>query len=166
MATITSLVSPTTTTNMSPVQTSNLKTPYVVWFDVDFAAAVTAKGSALAVGDIIEAIRVPADHVILGAWLKKETAFTGTSTDLTLDFGVTGKDPDQYVDGWDFDAAAVGSYATPVGVENSQLNPTSDTLDILIATQTGTVTGGKVRAYAMIASLQTRARGAIAELKS
>ena len=125
---------------------------------VDLADAVTAKGSALAQGDIIETISVPAGTQVTFAGLQKISAFTGSSTDLTFDFGITGGDVDAFVDGWDFDAAAVNSYAT---VASAAITPatfvtTADTLDILFATQTGTVTGGKVRVFAWLADCSNK----------
>lgn len=153
--------------NKAPVQTTNLKVPYLIWREVDFAAAAAAKGSALVATDVIEALRIPKDHAVLGAFIKKTAAMTGTSVDLTLDLGVTGVDVDVFVDGWDFDAAAVGSYGTPAGVQTPDLVlATSDTIDILIATQTGTFTGGKATVYALVVDLTTAQRGAIAQPKS
>ena len=146
----------------APVQTSNLKVVYKVWAEVDLAAAATAKGSALAAADVIEALRIPANHVVLFATAKKSAAFTGTATDLTLDVG-TATDADQYVDGWDFDGAALNSWATPAGVGGSAVLTASDTIDITIATTTGTVTGGKIEVHAVVADLTHELRGAIAQ---
>lgn len=136
-----------------------------IWKEVDLAAAATAKGSALAVADVIEVLRLPAGTVILAAGAQKTAAMTGTSIDATFDVG-TGVDVDQYVDGWDYDAAAVGGYATPLGVQLAQVLTVSDTLDITIATQTGTITGGKVLVWAVVVDLNVEQRGAIAQPKS
>lgn len=165
MANITTLANPLSANKPVRWMDNNVLS-YVIWHDVDLAAAVTAKGSALAVGDTIEAIRVPANTAIVDVWAQKVTAMTGTSTDLTFDIGFTGGDVDKWVDGWDFDAAAVGSFATPVGVSQSIPLATSDTVDILFATQTGTVTGGKVRLFVSCVDLNVKARGDIAQPKS
>lgn len=149
--------------DVAPVQTSNLKVPYMIWQEIDLAAAVTAKGSALAQADVIEAIRIPANHAVLAVFAKKTAAMTGTSTDLTFDIGVTGGDVDNFVDGWDFDGAAVGSYATPIGVSEPITMLTSDTVDILFTTQTGTVTGGTLEVYALVVDLTRRDRNTIAQ---
>lgn len=151
--------------NKAAVQTSNLKVVYKIWTEIDLAAAATAKGSALAALDVIEALRVPQDHVVLGAYAVKTGAFTGTSADLTFDIGITGGDVDVFVDGWDFDAAVVGTYA-PQGVQTQTIINDSDTIDVLIATQTGTVTGGKFEVHAILADLTRESRGAIAQPKS
>jgi hypothetical protein len=152
-----------TGSNKAPVQTSNLKVPYLVWYEVDLAAAVTAKGSALAQADVIEALRVPKDHAVLSAFAKCTSEMTGTSTDLTIDIGITGGDVDNYVDGWDFPAATVGDYASPVGVNEPVTVATADTIDLLFATQTGTVTGGKLEVYALVVDLSRQDRGSIAQ---
>jgi len=145
----------------------NANFAYRVWREIDLAAAATAKGSALAAADVIEALRLPAGVQILAAGAQKTAAMTGTSTDLTFDIGITGVDADIYVDGWDFDAAAVGSYGTPAGVQTPALIlSASDTIDILFATQTGTVTGGKVMVWAVIVDVTNEQRGVIAQPKS
>jgi hypothetical protein len=133
-----------------PSRASNVKVPYLVEVEIDLAEAVVSKGSALASADVIQAIAVPADTVILfgGASCKEE--MTGTSTDLSLDIGVTGVDVDAFVDGWDFDAASAGDYATVVGVNEPIFVTTADTIDILFAAQTGTVLTGVIRVFAML----------------
>ncbi|QIG73094.1 hypothetical protein EVB99_103 [Rhizobium phage RHph_N3_19] len=166
MATITTLSNPTYATgNLAPRVMDNANMAYRVWREIDLAAAATAKGSALAAADVIEALRLPAGTFIVNAGAQKTAAMTGTSTDLTFDIG-TAVDADQYVDGWDFDAAAVGSYATPLGVQLGQTLAASDTIDITIATQTGTLTGGKVLVWALVVDLTTEGRGVIAQPKS
>lgn len=126
---------------------------YEIWNEIDLAAAATAKGSALAAADVIECIRVPNGSLILGVWAQKTAAMTGTSTDLTFDIGITGGDVDQWVDGWDYDAAAVASFAPVTTTAPQALVTTSDTVDILFATQTGTVTGGKVKVGVVLADI-------------
>lgn len=120
---------------------------------VDLADAVTSKGSALAQGDTIQAIAVPAGSQVLFAGFQVLTAMTGTSTDTTIDFGVTGGDVDCWVDGFDLDGAAAGAYAPAA---TASITPAqtffaaADTLDLLIATQTNTITGGRLRVFAHI----------------
>lgn len=130
--------------------------PYFVEKVVDFAAAATAKGSALAAADVIEVLQVPAQTLVLWAGIEKTSASTGTSTDLTLDLGITGVDADAFVDGIDWDAAAVGDYgAVPAATIGGKylVGATADTIDILIATQTGTFTGGKARVWALLVNV-------------
>jgi hypothetical protein len=165
MATITTLANPIGPAGTIARLMDNNSFAYKIWNEIDFAEAATAKGSALAAADVIFALALPANTVVLAAGAVKSAAMTGTSVDLTLDIG-TATDADQYVDGWDFDAAAVGSSATPLGVQLARTLDVSDTLDITIATQTGTVTGGKVKVWAVVADISTEQRGAIAQPKS
>lgn len=166
MATITTLANELSS-GLPVSQDANVKKAYQYWVEIDLADAVTAKGSALAAADVIEAIRIPPNTLVEFVWAKKVTAMTGTSADLTFDIGFTGGDVDNYVDGWDFDGAAVNSYSTPLGVQEPVIVTTSDTIDILIATQTGTVTGGKLIVGAQLVDIDyTAPRGGIAQPKS
>jgi hypothetical protein len=148
MATITSLAS----TGTGHANRTNRRTPYLVEAWIDLADAVTAKGSALAQGDIIEAIKVPPGTFVLTAGFQVWDNMTGTSTDATLDMGITGVNADAYVDGFDLDGAADRAYATPATTANEVtfVGASSDTIDLLIATQTNTITGGVLRAYAVL----------------
>jgi hypothetical protein len=166
MATVTTLANPAGAVDTSLRHLDNSVMTYSIWQEIDLAAAVTAKGSALAQGDVIEALRIPADSAILFVWAEKTAAHTGTSTDLTFDIGITGGDVDNYVDGWDFDAAVVGTYGTPIGVQEPVILASADTIDILFATQTGTVTGGKLVVGAQVVDLTRKSRGVIAQPKS
>lgn len=125
--------------------------PYSVVREIDFADAVTTKGSALAQGDVIECIDVPAGTLVQAVVVEVIEAHAGTSTDLTLDIGITGGDVDQWVDGFDFDGASVGDYAPfAAGGTAPTLVTSADTIDILLTTMTGTTTGGKLRMTALM----------------
>lgn len=132
------------------------RTPYVIDNIVDFAAAVTAKGGALAAADIIQALSIPAQCQILSCGAEVIEAHAGTSTDLTLDIGITGGNTDFVADGFDYDAASVGAVTSPVVAELPIYNATADTIDILLATMTGTTTGGKIRVWACIVPVDGR----------
>ncbi len=82
--------------------------PYLVDRFIDFAAAATSKGSALAAADVIECISVPVNTLILNAGIEITTVLGGESSDTTFDLGITGTDADVFVDGFDADAAAAG----------------------------------------------------------
>ena len=127
------------------------RVPYTIQKEVDFAAAVTSKGSALAQADIIQALDVPAGAWILCAGAKVTEAHAGTSTDLTLDIGFTGGNTDFVADGFDFDGASIGDEVAPVVAELPiKVGASADTIDILLATMTGTTTGGKLLVWATI----------------
>jgi hypothetical protein len=55
--------------------------PYLVSVEIDFAAAATAKGTALAAADIIECINVPANTVALTAGIEVISALVGENAD-------------------------------------------------------------------------------------
>ena len=130
--------------------------PYFVEREIDFAAAATAKGSALAAADVIEAIDVPANTVVLNAGLEVTVAAGGESSDNTLDVGITGVDADCFVDGFDLDAAAAGAYAQNAAAYQPLVVATADTIDVLIATATTAPTSGKIRVWALMCNIDAK----------
>lgn len=154
---------------LRPSRHSNVKTPYLVEKEIDFAVATTAKGSALAANDIIEAIRVPANTLVLWAGMQVKEEMTGTSTDLALDLGVTSNDPDRFVDGFDYDGASEGDWATVAAAATTPallIGETADTIDILIQAQTNTFTGGTIRVVAQMVDVSDAVSNGIAALGS
>ena len=127
--------------------------PYFVEKTIDFAVAATAKGSALAAADVIEVIDVPAGTMVLNAGLQVVTVATGESSDTTVDLGITTTEPDNFVDGFDLDAAAAGAYAQNAAAFQPLIVGTADTIDLLIATATTAPTGGKVRVWAVLCDI-------------
>ena len=105
--------------------------PYIIEGVLDFAEAVVDKGTALAANDVIPGLTIPANHLILHAGLEVLTLHTGTSTDTDFDFGITGGDLDNFVDDFDYSAAAVGDYAASAEGGPVMVG-TSDTLDVEI----------------------------------
>ena len=130
--------------------------PYFKEVLIDFAAAATAKGSALAAADVIEAISVPANTMILNAGLEVITDAGGESNDTTVDLGVTTTEPDNFVDGFDLDAAAAGAYAQNAAAFQPLVIGTADTIDLLIATATTAPTSGVVRVWAVLMDIDAR----------
>lgn len=126
---------------------------YYIQNIVNIATAVTTKGSALAQGDVIEALAVPANTLILGGGIEVITAKTGTTADLTIDMGFTGGDVDAFVDGYDYDAAVAGAYATTVAANFPQVLAAADTIDLLLVTMTGTLLTGKIRVWALVCDI-------------
>ena len=125
--------------------------PYMIQNEINFATAATSKGTALAAADIIKCLTVPAESVVLHAGFEVTAAHTGTSSDTAFDFGVTGGDVDNFVDGFDFDGASVGAYApTPAAYAAVTVGGTADTIDLLLQAMTGTTTGGKIRCFATL----------------
>jgi hypothetical protein len=131
--------------------------PYLVDKVIDFAAAATAKGSALAAADVIECISVPVNTVILNAGIEITTVLGGESNDTTFDLGITGVDADVFVDGFDADAAAAGAYAqNAAAFQPVVIGATADTIDLLIATATTAPTAGVARVWAVLMNVDGR----------
>lgn len=131
--------------------------PYLLDKVIDFAAAATAKGSALAAADVIECISVPVNTVILNAGIEIITALGGESNDTTFDLGVTGVDADNFIDGFDADAAAAGAYAqNAAAFQPIVIGATADTIDLLIATATTAPTSGTARVWAVLMNVDGR----------
>ena len=84
--------------------------PYLVENTISLAAAVTAKGSALAAADVIEALQIPAQSIVLSAGYEVTSAVTGS---CTVSLGVTGVTAAAYVSAFAVTGStAVGTYAT------------------------------------------------------
>jgi len=131
--------------------------PYLVDRFIDFAAAATSKGSALAAADVIECISVPVNTVILNAGIEITTLLAGESSDTTFDLGITGTDADVFVDGFDADAAVAGTYAqNAAAFQPVVIGATADTIDLLIATATTAPTSGVARVWAVLMNVDGR----------
>jgi hypothetical protein len=131
--------------------------PYLVDKFIDFAAATTAKGSALAAADVIECISVPTNTVILNAGIEITTVLGGETSDNTFDLGITGVDADVFVDGFDADAATAGAYAqNAAAFQPVVIGATADTIDLLIATATTAPTSGVARVWAVLMNVDGR----------
>lgn len=145
MATITTLSGYRGNTQIT--RGGNVKVPYMVEVEIDYAEALVAKGSALAAADVIEAIYIPANTQVwsAGACIK----VPGNSTTLTLTVG-TGADADEWVATLDGKAAA-GTYGADVdSAPTINTYATADTVDVTLATLTGTLSTGKVRVWAVL----------------
>ena len=118
--------------------------PYLVDVSVDFAAA-----------DIIEAINVPANTVVLTAGMEVTTALAGESADTRLLLGVTGGDVDAFVASWDATAATAGTYA-PAAATVPVVFGSADTIDIEIDAASTAPTGGVVRVWAVMMDIDGR----------
>ena len=131
--------------------------PYAVEFTLDFAEATTAKGSALAAGDIFQVIDVPANTMIHGAVAEVVTAVNSTVCTLDIDIA----EGDSFIDGGDATSTgflAVGTNGlAPFGANT--VNPASaiDTIDVKIATAGDTaIATGQVRVIAFFTDLTAK----------
>ena len=117
---------------------SNGRTPYMVENTIDVSAINSSSGTAN--GDVVNALDIPAETLIMEAGIEVITAL---SSSATMDLGITGGDVDRYVDG---DTNATG-YATLTATARVVV-ATADTLDILTAGADSSA--GKVRVWAVL----------------
>ena len=128
--------------------------PYVVENTINFASAVTAKGSALAAADVIEALQIPAQSIVLAAGFEVLSAVTGS---CTVSLGVTGVTAAAYVSAFGVTSSlAVGDYATPATAGYPIVTKSADTLDLLLVTETTTLSAGSIRVFAVIVDATDR----------
>lgn len=128
--------------------------------ELDFAtiaaARAAASATALASGDVLEVLPVPAKSLVMHVGLEVITAGTA---DLDLDVG-DGADADGYIDG--FDGDAVGSTASvhtldtgaTVGLTAGKYYADADTIDLTLV---GKVPGAlKCRVWALVLDAESR----------
>ena len=128
--------------------------PYVVENTISLAAAVTAKGSALAAADVIEALQIPAQSIVLSAGYEITSAVTGS---CTVSLGVTGVTAAAYVSAFAVTGStAVGTYATPATAGYPIVSQAADTVDLLLVTETTTLSAGSIRVFAVIIDAQDK----------
>ena len=152
MSTITTL-SNAVGSGLQPVR-SVRNMPYMVENTINFASAVTAKGSALAAADVIEALQIPAQSIVLAAGFEVISAVTGS---CTVSLGVTGVTAAAYVSAFGVTGSlAVGDYATPATAGYPIVTKSADTLDLLLVTETTTLSAGSIRVFALIVDAQDR----------
>lgn len=132
--------------------------PYMVQQTIDLAAAVTAKGSALAANDIIEAITVPAETLILTAGFEMTASVQTAADGCTANLGVTGVDVTRFVSAFDIDdnsadlTSGVG-YATMADASAPIFIEAEDTIDFELQAATTAPTEGKVRVFAVLMNM-------------
>ena len=117
---------------------ANGRTPYLVENTIDISAINSSSGTAN--GDVINALDIPAETLIMEAGIEVITAL---SSSATMDLGITGGDVDRYVDG---DTNATG-YARLTATARVVV-ASADTLDILTAGADSSA--GKVRVWAVL----------------
>jgi len=120
---------------------SNGRTPYLVENTIDVSAVNGDSGSAN--GDILYAIDIPAETLIMEAGIEVITAL---SSSATMDLGITGGDVDNFVDG---DTNATG-YATLTATARLVV-ASANTLDVLTAGAASSA--GKIRVWAVLCDL-------------
>ncbi len=117
---------------------SNGRTPYLVENTIDVSAVNGDSGAAQ--NDVLQAMDIPAETVIMEAGIE---VITACSSSVTLDLGITGGDVDIYTDG---DTNATGYSALTATARH--VAATADTLDELVLSAASTA--GKIRVWAVL----------------
>ena len=115
--------------------------PYLVENTIDISAINGDSGAAQ--NDVIQALDIPAETLIMEAGIEVLTAL---SSSVTLDLGITGGDVDIYVDG---DTNATG-YAALTGTAR-HIAASADTLDVLVLSAASSA--GKIRVWAVMCDI-------------
>jgi len=127
----------------------NVRDVYVVENVIDWAKAVTAKGSALAAADTFDVINVPAETLVVGGGA--EVLVVGDATAATVDIGAVGTDT--MVDAGNIIAStgylAAGTNGN-IALALGDRPTAADTVRVTLATLTGTLATGKLRVYAVM----------------
>ena len=120
---------------------ANGRTPYLVENTIDISAINSNSGTAN--GDVVQALDIPAETLIMEAGIEVITAL---SSSATMDLGITGGDVDRYVDG-DTNATGFSTLTATARV----IVASADTLDILTAGADSSA--GKVRVFAVLCDI-------------
>ena len=122
----------------------NIQGCHVLEATINFATELASKGSALAATDIFTGVTIPEKCMVLAAGINPIVAANASAA--TLDLG-DGTDADRNVDG--FDATQIVTDGVPI-MTNAKYYPTADTIDVTLATLTGTLSTGSVRVWAVV----------------
>ena len=117
---------------------SNGRTPYLVENTIDVSAVNGDSGAAQ--NDVLQAMDIPAETVIMEAGIE---VITACSSSVTLDLGITGGDVDIYTDG---DTNATGYSALTATARH--VAAAADTLDVLVLSAASSA--GKIRVWAIM----------------
>ena len=140
MATLTTFLAPTRGAG------NPSRKPYLIENTID----LTSSAIDCSAGDIVQALTVPASHVILWAGFQvMESATQNTGTDGTATLG-NAADDNEYVAAFDIDGASDLVYAPTVAQAGVLVNPADETLDLTFAGSGATFTAGKLRVFAML----------------
>ena len=122
------------------------RNPYMVQTTLNWATALSDKGTALAAADVVPVIAVPKGTMVLNAGIEVDTQTDGST--FTVDLGMV--DPDVFVDGFDATSAA-GVVAQNPAVYQPVMAVADDNIDVTIATLSGgAVSSGKFRIWAVL----------------
>jgi hypothetical protein len=149
-----------------PALSGAVRVPYLISRTLNWANVATTKGSAVAASDVIECLNIPKNSYVLGAFLSKDAAPTGTVSVCTLSLGITGVSATAWASAYDYYAASAGAMTGQITASANGVVTTADTIDILVASLTGTLTGGNFTVSALCVDLDGALRPGLAALQS
>ena len=121
---------------------ANGRTPYLVENTIDFSVS----GFQPAANDIVQALDIPAESMVINAGLE---VLTVSPSGVTLDLG-DGGDVDRFVDG--HDSTATGFAANVINASNiGHVYGSADTIDIKVIGPQDT--SAKVRVFAVVCDI-------------
>ena len=122
--------------------------------ELDFAKITTdratAGATALAAGDSIQVLSIPANTLVMAVGA---TTITAEGAASTFDIGLTGGDVDGFVDGGNANAAGTTSSngALLNGDNQSHYFAAADTIDMLIGVSGAVTDAAKIKVWALVA---------------
>ena len=121
---------------------SNGRTPYLVENTIDMSVS----GFQPAANDIVQALDVPAESIVMNAGIE---VLTASPSSVTLDMG-DGDTVDIYVDGLDSTSTGYSAVHQDV-LSTGKIYASADTIDIKVLGAQDTT--GKVRAWAVVCDI-------------
>lgn len=133
-----------------------IKSVGVISTKLNFADALTAKGSAIAASDLFRIVKLPQHSILIGGSVFVEEVPSSGSLDCTIDIGWSGS-ADVIVDGvslFTSGIAAVGTNGNLVLTGGVRLGAVTDqSVDVKIATLSGTLSSGIIRVDLIVADM-------------
>ena len=115
--------------------------PYLVENTADFSDFDPAAA------DIVQMVDIPAETVVMAAGIE---VLTASSTSVVMDLGITGVDPDIFVDAHDCTSTGHAQFDA-IDATAMLTRGSADTLDILVAGAQDTA--GKIRVWAVMCDI-------------
>ena len=114
------------------------------------ADRVTAGATALAAGDSLQVLSIPANTLVMAVGA---TTITAEGAASTFDIGLTGGDVDGFVDGGDANSAGTtnSNGALLISANNGHYFSAADTIDMLIGVSGAVTDAAKIKVWEVIA---------------
>ena len=125
---------------------SNGRVPYLVENTIDLAQVRSDTGPDQ--NDVLQCIDIPAETLVMAGGVEVLTALASSST---LDVGITGVDPDIFVDAHDATSTGYAQFDTIDSTAMRVIGGTADTLDVKLENASSAT--GKIRVWAVLCDI-------------